>query len=68
MAKLLTIENRRLAPVGDADGAGETPAGLADSKLERLLALRAVIDSIRHERSAHLLLDWAAETNRHAPR
>ena len=43
-----------------------SPAGVEQFKLDRLLALRAVIDSVRREREQELLFDVRAETIRHS--
>jgi hypothetical protein len=43
-----------------------TPAGVEQFKLDRLLELRAVIDSVRREREHELLFDVQAEAIRHS--
>lgn len=43
-----------------------SPAGAERFKLDRLLELRAVIDSVRRERESELLIDVRAEVIRHS--
>jgi hypothetical protein len=44
-----------------------TPAGLEQYRLDRLVELRAVIDSLRAERGRELLRDaWAEQSLRHS--
>jgi hypothetical protein len=45
-------------------GASESPPGLEQHRLDRLLELRATIDSLRTERGQELLLDAKAELAR----
>ena len=48
----------------EAIAAALTPAGLESYRLDRLLELRAVIDSLRAERGQDLLQDARAEHDR----
>ena len=60
MARTLTIEAARAA-FGDSIAAALTPASVVEYRVDRLLELRAVIDSLRSERGQELLLDARAE-------
>lgn len=63
MAMPLT-HNPARAAFDEAIAAALTPAGLESYRLDRLLELRAVIDSLRAERGQDLLQDAQAEENR----
>jgi hypothetical protein len=56
--------NPARAAFDEAIAAALTPAGLERYRLDRLLELRAVIDSLRAERGQDLLADARAERNR----
>jgi hypothetical protein len=56
MGRSMTAEAARLA-FGDIASSGISPAGLEQHKLDRLLELRAVIESLRTERGDELLAD-----------
>jgi hypothetical protein len=58
------IRNPARAAFDDAVAATLTPGGLESYRLDRLLELRAVIDSLRAERN-NLLQDARAEHGRH---
>ena len=63
MARTLTIEAARAA-FGDSIAAALTPAGVEEYRVDRLLELRAVIDSLRAERGQELLADAQDEFQR----
>jgi len=56
MARSMTAEAGRRA-FGKFAAPGSSPTGLEQHKLDRLLELRAVIDSLRAERGDELLTD-----------
>ena len=56
MGRSMTAEAGRLA-FGEFAAAGVSPAGLEQYKLDRLLELRAVIESLRIERGDELMTD-----------
>jgi hypothetical protein len=59
----MTAEAARAA-FGDFAAAGAASTGLEQHKLDRLLELRAVIDSLRSERGGELLTDARAGMER----
>jgi hypothetical protein len=63
MAMPITRYTARAA-FDEAIAAALTPAGLEGYRLDRLLELRAVIDSLRAERGQELLPDARAEQDR----
>ena len=60
MARTLSLDAARAA-FGDLIAAALTPAGIEEYRVDRLLELRAVIDSLRTERGEELLADSQAE-------
>lgn len=56
--------NAARAAYDEAVASALTPAGLEQYRLDRLLELRAVIDSLRAERGQELLRDARAEQRR----
>lgn len=58
-------KNPARAAFEEAIAAALTPAGLERYRLNRLLELRAVIDSLRAERGQDLLQDARAEHSRY---
>ena len=66
MATPMTCNAARAA-FDEAVASAMTPAGLEQYRLDRLLELRAVIDSLRVERGQELLRDaWAEQSRRHS--
>jgi hypothetical protein len=57
-------QNPARAAIDEAIAAALTPAGLERYRLDRLLELRAVIESLRAERGQDLLGDVRAEHSR----
>jgi hypothetical protein len=61
------ICNAARAAFDEAVASAMTPAGLERYRLDRLLELRAVIDSLRAERGRELLRDaWAEQSCSHS--
>ena len=63
MARSMTAEAGCLA-FDELAAAGVSPAGLEQYKLDRLLELRAVIDTLRSERGDELMADVRASMER----
>jgi len=63
MGRSMTAEAGRLA-FGELSTPGNSPADLEQHKLDRLLELRAVIDSLRAERGDAQLTDVRASMGR----
>ena len=64
MAMPMTRNDARAA-FEEAIASAMTPAGLERYRLDRLLELRAVVDSLRAERGRELLRDAQAERTRY---